>query len=169
MTQPGKRASTDHLPRVYSAAELASGLLCVCFPEFGPLLPRLLRVVPHRRRAAPESQALDHTLGNANAPTPPRRAWRGRGRHQHRKRHVMDSGLGMSVLDGGGRSNRGRFFPRGWVDSGLGSRAATVTDRGARGGLVAGERFRPSLNGSEMNDGLDAVPNHASKIDSHDS
>ena len=81
----------------------------------------------------------------------------------------MDSGLGMSVLDGGGRSNRGRFFPRGWVDSGLGSRAATVTDRGARGGLVAGERFRPSLNGSEMNDGLDAVPNHASKIDSHDS
>jgi hypothetical protein len=78
----------------------------------------------------------------------------------------MDSGVGRSVYDGGGRSNRERLLPRGWMDSGLGSLTATVTDRMGRGGHVAEEMFQLSPNSSETKDALDTGSNHASKINS---
>lgn len=39
----------------------------------------------------------------------------------------MDSGIGPSAHNGGGRSYRERFLLRGWMDSGIGSQDARTT------------------------------------------
>jgi hypothetical protein len=56
----------------------------------------------------------------------PKRAWRGR--REHRGQDVMDSGIGLGAYNGGVKSNRERFLPRGWMDSGIGSHARTIHD-----------------------------------------
>jgi hypothetical protein len=110
---------------LWGAAELSGGNLCVCFPELGPLLPRILRLIPHRRRAQPNIQATGISHPGANIPMLLKRAWHG-GR---RPGNVMDSGIGLSAHNGAGKSYRERFLPRGWMDSGLGSHnAGTVAE-----------------------------------------
>ncbi|KAF2810903.1 putative integral membrane protein [Mytilinidion resinicola] len=112
---------------LWGAAELSSGNLCVCFPELGPLLPRILRLFPHRRRVQPSAQGKATSRPGARIPMLLKRARPG-GR---RARNVMDSGIGLSAPNGGGKSFREQFLPRGWMDSGLGSHnAGTVAAAG---------------------------------------
>jgi hypothetical protein len=67
----------------------------------------------------------------------PKRAWRGR--REHRGQDVMDSGIGFGAYNGGAKSYRERFLPRGWMDSGIGSHARTIHDMGTISGHTLDE------------------------------
>jgi hypothetical protein len=144
------RFLTDSVPS--SATELASGNLCVYFPELGPLLPRLLRSVPHRR-SAHETRPTDQAPQNTNTPMPPKRAWRGW--RERRERDVMDSGIGLSAYNGGGKSYRERFLPRGWMDSGIGSHAITLDSLGTISGHTSDEISPASTKDAHLHHGVD--------------